>query len=137
MSNPYIQYYSDQVGTGLPGFQGVRYQRGHGFFGRLFSGIGSFVKGIAPSLFKKALPSAVGFAQDVISGENVGQSAKKRLKEAGKEVANETLDQIKTKIQKGSGIPNTATFSRKLNKYKKGRKKHFKKKKVNKSKTRR
>lgn len=123
MSNPYIQYYTDQVGSGLPGFQGIRYQRGHGFFGRLFSGIGSFVKGIAPSLFKKALPSAVGFAQDIISGENVGQSAKRRLTEAGKDVANETLDQIKSKIQKGQGIP---TFRRK-NKLKRQKVRNIKK----------
>ena len=105
MTNPYIQYYSDQVGSGLSGFQGVRYQRGHGFFGRIFSGIGNFVKDLAPKLFRKALPSAVEFAQDVVAGENVGQSAKRRLIEAGKGVANETLDNIKTRLQKGSGIP--------------------------------
>ena len=105
MTNPYINYYTAQVGSGISGFQGVRYQRGHGFFGRLFSGIGSFVKDLAPGLFKRALPSAIGLAQDVISGENVGQSAKKRLIEAGRNVADETLDKIKSKVQGGTGIP--------------------------------
>ena len=105
MSNPYSNYYNNQAGSGLSGFQGVRYQRGHGFFGRMFSGLGNFVKDLAPGLFKRALPSAIGLAQDVLAGENVGKSAKKRLIEAGKNVADETIDKIKTKIQGGSGIP--------------------------------
>ena len=104
MSNPYLNYYSNQVGSGIPGFSGVRYQRGHGFFGRLFSGIGSFVKDLAPSLLKRSLPSAVNFAQDIMTGENVGQSAKNRLLEAGRDVADETLGQIKKRVQRGSGI---------------------------------
>ena len=105
MSNPYLQYYNNQVGSGLAGFQGVRYQRGHGFFGRLFSGIGSFVKDLAPGIFKRALPSAINLAKDVLAGENVSQSTKKRLIEAGKNVADETLSKINTRIQTGSGIP--------------------------------
>ena len=136
MTNPYLTYYNNQVGSGLAGFQGVRYQRGHGFFGRMFSGIGNFVKDLAPGLFKRALPSAIGLAQDVLAGENVGHSAKKRLIEAGKNVADETLDKIKSKIQGGSGIPRRnrkrfKNFSKKLNtrkrkinkRHKKGRKK--------------
>jgi len=91
--NPYINYYNYQVGTGLtgysgirfqrgyglPGYAGIRYQRGHGFFGRVFSWLGNFVKDLAPKVAKRALPSAIGFAQDVVEGQNVGQSAKKRL----------------------------------------------------------
>ena len=84
MSNPYSNYYNNQAGSGLSGFQGVRYQRGHGFFGRMFSGLGNFVKELAPGLFKRALPSAIGLAQDVLAGENVGKSTKRRLIEAGK-----------------------------------------------------
>ena len=121
MSNPYIEYYTQQAGTGLSAFQGVRYQRGHGFFGRLFSGIGNFVKGLAPNLFKKTLPTAIGFAQDVIEGQNVGQSAKNRLIQAGKVAANETLDHIKTKIQGGSGIPRRRKRRRRMKSYSSGR----------------
>lgn len=102
--NPYATYYVNQAGTGLAGFSGVRYQRGHGFFGRLFSGIGSFVKDLLPALGKRALPSGIGLAQDILAGENVLKSAKSRLVEAGKNVADETLDKIKTRLQKGSGI---------------------------------
>ena len=81
--NPYTQYYTNQIG-GISGFSGVRYQRGHGFFGRLFSGIGGFLRSIAPSLGKRALPSAIGLAEDIISSEIVAKSAKHRLIEAGK-----------------------------------------------------
>ena len=105
MSNPYIKYYSNQIGGGLASFHGVRYQRGHGFFGRIFSGIGNILRDILPSVAKKALPSAIGFAQDIIEGQNVGKSAKQRLLDAGKSMAGETLDQFKQKLQKGSGIP--------------------------------
>ena len=104
MSNPYINIYSNQIGGNLSGFQGIRYQRGYGFFGRIFSGLGSLLKGILPSVAKSALPSAMNFAQDVISGENVGQSAKKRIVEAGRSAADETLTQLKTRLQKGKGI---------------------------------
>jgi len=109
----YIKFYNDQVtsgqiGYGLPVFVGVRTQRGHGFFGRIFPsifrGAVNFFKGLALPAAKRALPSAIGLAQDIIAGENVGQSAKTRLIEAGKNVADETLDQLKSKIQKGKGI---------------------------------
>jgi hypothetical protein len=65
--NPYTTYYVNQVGSGLPGFQGIRYQRGHGFFGRLFSNtILPFVKQLLPGIGKRALPSVAGLAQDNI-----------------------------------------------------------------------
>ena len=101
--NPYASYYVNQAGSGLSGFSGVRYQRGHGFFGRLFSGIGNFMKELLPAIGKRALPSGIGLAQDILSGENVLKSAKSRLIEAGKSVADETLDKIKSRIQKGTG----------------------------------
>ena len=102
--NPYTNYYISQVGSGLPGFQGIRYQRGHGFFGRIFSNtILPFFKQLLPAVGKRVLPSAIGLAQDVISGENVGKSALSRLGEAGRSAADETLEQLKSKLQKGSG----------------------------------
>jgi hypothetical protein len=113
MINPYIQYYNNQVGTGLPVFQGVRTQKGHGFFGRIIGGIGSFIKSLAPGLLSALLPSATGLAQDVIEGKNFKDSAKSRLVDAGKSAANTTLDHIKTKIQGGSGISRLVRRKRK------------------------
>jgi hypothetical protein len=102
--NPYNNYYLNQVGSGLPGFQGVRYQRGGGFFGRLFSGtIFPFLKQLLPELGKRALPSVAGLGQDILSGENVKESALKRLKTMGHDIADETIDQVKTRLQRGSG----------------------------------
>lgn len=97
-------YFVNQLGGGMPFFAGRLSQRGHGFFGRLLSGFTGFMKKLAPSLGKRALPSAIGLAQDILSGENVGKSAKIRLSEAGKNMADETLDHIKTRLQSGSGI---------------------------------
>src|SRR5277367_1284114 len=96
--NPYASYYVNQVGSGLPGFQGIRYQRGHGFFGRLFSSVVPLLKQVLPALGKRILPSAVGLAQDIIAGENVKQSTLSRLKEAGTNVADEGLDILKSKL---------------------------------------
>jgi hypothetical protein len=120
--NPYIKFYENQVGSGISSFQGARYQRGHGFFGRLFSStLLPFIKQLLPAVGKRVLPSAVGLAQDIMSGENVGRSTLNRLGEAGRNVADETLDQIKTRLQKGSGRKrktkqNIETKKRKTNK---------------------
>ena len=106
MNNPYVNYYSQQaqIGGALKGFSGVRFQRGHGFFGRLFSGVGNFIKGLLPTIGQTALPSAVELANDLMTGQNFKTSAKRRLKEAGQNVASATLDRIKNKIQTGQGI---------------------------------
>jgi hypothetical protein len=102
--NPYLSYYNNQVGTGLAGFQGLRYQKGHGWFGRLFTSVLPFMKQVLPALGKRALPSGISLAQDILSGENVGRSAVKRLKEAGRNIADQSVDMIKTKLlQSGSG----------------------------------
>lgn len=139
--NPYTNYYVNQVGSGLPGFQGIRYQRGHGFFGRLFSNtLLPFVKQLLPGLGKRALPSVAGFAEDIISGENVGKSALKRLKSLGSDVADETLSQITNKFQRGSGrrrrrkrkrltlIKKHKVYKKKSRKSQKGKKKYRKRK---------
>lgn len=134
--NPYSSYYSNQVGSGLGGFQGLRYQKGHGFFGKLFGNtILPFFKQLLPSLVKRLLPSGIGLAQDIFSGENVGQSAKKRLREVGENVADETLNVLKSRFQKGGKRKRRHTTSRRrktnknIIKLKKSRKAYKKKRK--------
>lgn len=106
LNQNYLVHYKNQVGGSIPVYTGqVRFQRGMGWFSRLLGGIGNFFKGVGPSIAKRALPSAIGLAQDIVEGQNVGHSALNRLKEAGKNVADETLEQLKKKIQSGEGIP--------------------------------
>ena len=59
----YEQYYTSQAGSGLPGFQGLRYQRGHGL-GSLFWGL----VGVAAPLLKKGA---------IALGKSLGQKALK------------------------------------------------------------
>ena len=69
----YGQYYTSQAGSGLPGFQGLRYQRGHGL-GSLFRGL----VGVGAPLLKKgaiALAKSLGQKRAVKRG---GPSRKKR-----------------------------------------------------------
>jgi hypothetical protein len=135
--NPYTSYYVNQVGSGLPGFQGIRYQRGHGFFGRLFSNtLLPFVKQLLPGIGKRALPSVAGLAQDILAGENVGKSTLKRLKTLGSDVADETLSQITSKFQKGSGRRRRKRKSSIFKKLKVYKKKSRKRRKTRKTKRR-
>ena len=97
--NPYVNYYNSQVGIGLAGYQGLRYQKGHGWFRRLFSNVVfPFVKQVAPALGKRALPSGIALANDILSGEIVGRSTIKRLKKAGRNMTDKGLDIFKTKL---------------------------------------
>jgi hypothetical protein len=101
MSNQYTPIYNKQVGDGLPVFIGLRNQRGHNFFGRLLSGVGSFFKSLVPDLLKTTLTTGVNIADDYASGKSLKESAKERLLEAGKSAASQTLDKIKSRIQGG------------------------------------
>ena len=91
------QYYINQAGYGQLFYRGVRYQRGHGFFGRLISGT---VLPLLRYLGKKALGTATHVATDYLSGENIKKSIKRR----GKETASNVLEDLSNKIQKGEGI---------------------------------
>jgi hypothetical protein len=120
--NPYESYYINQVGSGLPGFQGIKYQKGHGFFNRMVASIGNIIKALAPRLGKRALTSGINLAQDVLAGENVKKSALSRLKEAGTGVADETLDLLKSRLQKGSGYKRKRKACKRKRSYKKAKK---------------
>lgn len=113
MSNPYIQYYAQQAGSGLPSFAGVRYQRGSGFWGTLFS------RAILPAvkfLGKKALSTGVNVATDVLGGEKLKESLKKRARESGKELANKGISRAKTYLQTGKGLKRKKTIKVKAKK---------------------
>lgn len=100
MNNPYVKYYVVQAGTGASVYRGVRFQRGHGFFGRLIKGA---ALPILKYLSRAFLSTGIDVAKDALGGENVKESAKRRFKETGKRVANEGLEKAQSLLQKGSG----------------------------------
>jgi len=99
--NPYIAYYRNQGGSGLTGFEGVRYQRGSGFFSRLAS---RTLLPLLKFLGKRVLSGGVNLASDVLAGQNFKDSVKQRLRETGKNVATDALNYAnETVFQTGSG----------------------------------
>ena len=99
-SNPYINYYTNQAGSGIGGFQGSRFQKGHGFFGNMF-------KGAILPLLKYLGPKAVGLgaevAKDALSGENVVESIKSRGKRTARTIASDLSDRATQFAQTGRG----------------------------------
>ena len=101
MSNPYIDYYTQQAGTGLTGFQGYRYQRGHGFFGRLIS---KAVFPLLKFLGKRALSTGADIATDVlVNKRNIADAAKERLENEGRELASAGIQRAKKFVLEGKG----------------------------------
>jgi hypothetical protein len=92
-----------QEGGAIRGFSGPEWQVGGGFnFGRF---LWKHAKPLLGFLSKQALKTGVEIGQDALSGENIKESAKTRLKEAGKTIANKAIDKAKEKIAgSGSGI---------------------------------
>ena len=101
MHNPYLEYYTNQAGSGLAGFQGLKYQRGHGFFGSLF---GSILQPLAQYLGTKALSTGVAIGNDYLKTGDLKGSASRRLKSAGRSIINDALDKANSFVtQKGGG----------------------------------
>jgi len=132
MSNPYEDYYLNQAGNGLAGFEGDRYQKGSGFF----SSIWKFLASGAKLLGRKFLGHAADLGSDMLKGEDFKESAKKRLKLAGKDVLNEAVERAKSFAQKGNGRRRKRRTKRSKKKPKTKRKTSSKKKKTTKSKKR-
>jgi hypothetical protein len=98
-----------QEGGAIRGFSGPEWQVGGGFnFGRF---LWKHAKPLLGFLSKQALKTGVEIGQDVLSGENIKESAKNRLKETGKTIANKAIDKAKEKIAgAGSGIKRRAAM---------------------------
>jgi len=101
-NNIYIDYYANQAGNGIPGFEGIRYQRGGGFFGKLLS---SAIYPLLRFMGRKALKTGVNIAEDVLGGENIKSSAKRRAKDTGIELAETALGKAHSFLtQRGKGV---------------------------------
>lgn len=95
-------YYAQQAGSGMAAYSGVRYQRGNGFMGRLWkSGFMPIIKKVLPYIGRKALSTGIDIMDDVADGQTLKGSVKKRIKETGDTVANDTI--MKVKQMTGTG----------------------------------
>jgi len=98
----YRSLFVQQAGSGITGFEGIRYQRGNGFFGRLLS---SAVYPLLQFLGKKAAGFGANLAKDIIvDKKDFKTAAKERLKETGREVASAGIDRANQFIQTGKGL---------------------------------
>ena len=100
MTNPYLEYYANQAGSGLSAFQGYQYQRGNGFFGSLFQNI---LKPLGRYLGRQALTTGVKVGTDLLEGEKFSDSIKKNAKITGKNMFKDTIDRAYKFAQTGSG----------------------------------
>ena len=95
----------NQAGTGITGYSVIRYQKGHGFFGKIFS---SAVLPILKYLGKKSLSTGVSVGADVLQGENLKKTMKKSLKSTGLHIAEDALEKLRNYKQSGSGKRRTS-----------------------------
>ena len=102
-SQAYQNYYLNQVGHGLPYFNGARYQQGYGsgnIFGSIVKTVLPLVKSGSKAIGKQVFCSGVGFASDVLSGKNAKQSAIDRVKAAGSNLLKAAARKRKSRPQK-------------------------------------
>jgi len=107
----YIEYYRNQVGGGASNrFEGVLYQRGHGF-GSFFRGLLRFIKPVfksdivrsgAKALARQAAETGAQVMGDISEGQNVRQSLKQRAGEGGRQLAGTAKRKLES-VQIGSG----------------------------------
>jgi len=96
----YKNYYVNQAGSGISGYEGTRYQRGSGFFGNIFR---SAILPLLKYLGKKAASTGVQVASDALSGQNVLESLKSRGKEAAGGLVDDAAVRATKFIQTGKG----------------------------------
>jgi len=98
-------HYAEQIGNGLPHYQGMAFQKGYGiggFFAKLFRSAMPFLVRGAKTVGKEALRTGTLIANDVLSGETTfKESAKTRAKAAGKTLAKKALKKASDMIGNG------------------------------------
>jgi len=102
--NPYLEYYRLQAGGNLAAYEGVRFQRGRGWFKKL----GSKIMPALKYLGKNALSSATSFLGDIAAGRDVKSSLKRTALDTGGKIASDISNKAKTmaaNVQDGNGVP--------------------------------
>lgn len=96
-ASAYHDYYLKQAGRGFPVYAGRPYQRGHGLgsiIGSLFKSAVPMLKRGAKALGKEALKTGLGIASDALEGQNVKQAAQTRAKRAGRNLLQQSVQQL-------------------------------------------
>ena len=104
MPNPLVPYYKHQakygqIGLGLSGFAGARYQRGFGFRD-FFAKFLPFLRKAG----KELLSTGYKIGSDLLEGTSLKESAKTHGKASAKRIAEEALEEMKGALQSGSGM---------------------------------
>lgn len=105
-----MEYYAEQAGSGLSPYVGIRFQKGHGFFGRIIKGAVPLIKQLLPYLGKKALDTGVSIFSDVYNRKDPRSSRAlitDNLRKTAGAIADDALVKVKTKLKgqmKGEGI---------------------------------
>lgn len=124
----YDDYYTQQVGHGLPVFVGGRSHRGYGL-GSILAGIGRSVvpllKKGGKALLKEGARTGLRVAHDVLSGESVGSSLKRQASQGGKRLFNQAFNHV-TGSSKQKRIKRAAPVRKKQTTRQRGKKQQSK-----------
>jgi len=135
--NEFDDYYMNQAGSGIGGFEGLKYnQLGGSIWGGIFK---NTLLPLLKYVGKKAASTGLNVADDYFSGRKMKESIKDQLKSTAKVMASDA----KSKLQKGKGrkrrkhqvIKSTNVFRRKRSPIKKKRTATKRKSKQTKTKT--
>ena len=96
MSSPFHQYYLRQAqhGSGLPHFHGLSVQRGSGLGNILNAGLRMIlpgIKSVGKAVLKQGVSTGANILGDVLGGESVKTSARRRATEGGQMLMNRAL----------------------------------------------
>lgn len=100
-------YYTNQAGNGINYYQGNPYQKGYGFgglFRSLFRAAVPLFKSGAKAVGKQLFHTGVDVLKDLSQGNDIKEAAKRRLKEAGRNLTDKASKKVKSMI--GSGRRN-------------------------------
>ncbi len=105
----WFDYYHEQarqIGHGLPGYQGIPYQRGNGlgsFFGWLFRAILPVAKRVGKSALKTVGREALHMGSNVIGDLTEGKNIKASLKQHGLKAGRNLINRAATSMNNQSG----------------------------------
>ncbi|GBN93476.1 hypothetical protein AVEN_83817-1 [Araneus ventricosus] len=77
------EHYTNHKDSGIPYYEGVSFQKGYELGGIFRAALPFLVKG-GKALGKEVLITGTNVINDVVSGEDIKNAAKRRSKEAGK-----------------------------------------------------